>query len=101
MQLNSLSLALGVGGQSSGSPALSADITGVCATWNAGYSTGEGCLDDVPTLNELGIADARVIAVREDGGWYVSPLQTAGYLAAVMASRYSDVASSGNLDKLG
>ncbi|WP_166785425.1 hypothetical protein [Cryobacterium cryoconiti] len=72
----------------------SIEIAGVCGTISAASSSSQtGCLDEIPGLDELGVADMRVIAVREGDGWFVSPLETlfdATAIAVDNAARLSD-----------
>ena len=79
---------------------LSLDLEGVCADWQTDYNSGDGCLDDVDALDELGIADARLVVVQENGSWFVSALQTGGYISSIMATKFAELARDGDLDKL-
>ncbi len=79
---------------------ISLDFEGVCADWQTDYNSGDGCLDDLNYLDELGIGDARLVVVQENGSWFVSPLQTGGYISSIMANRFAELARDGDLDKL-
>lgn len=79
---------------------ISIDFEGVCADWQTDYNSGDGCLDDLDALDELGIADARIVIVQENGTWFVSALQTGGYISSIMASKFAELARDGDLDKL-
>ena len=98
VDIDSLSVTVGDSEQST-------EITfeGVCAEWErSGYysDSSEGCLDDQNVLDELGIGDARIVVVQENGSWFVSSLQTGGYISSIMAARFAELARDGDLDKL-
>ncbi len=77
------------------------NFDGVCAEWNQdGYNENGACLDDLNYLDELGIGDARLVVVQENGSWFVSPLQTGGYISSIMAAKFAELARDGDLDKL-
>lgn len=85
-----------------GYDAATIEVEGVCAEWDRkGYSSGDGCLDDVKALDLLGVEDIRLVAVNENGRWFVSPLQTMGFISSIFAKKYAELAADGDLDKLG
>jgi hypothetical protein len=68
--------------------------------WERQGGTSTGCLDDLPVAEELGLERLAVIAVEEQGGWYVSPIATYADAAAIVAERLQQLARDGELEDL-
>jgi hypothetical protein len=64
------------------------------------YHGGEQCIDDVPALELLGLDEALPIAIKENGGWFVSPTATLGNAMAIMTTNLSQLIEDDELDKL-
>lgn len=62
--------------------------------------SGEQCIDDVPALKLLGLDEALPIAIKEDGGWFVSPTATAGNALAIVSKNLAQLIEDDELDKL-
>lgn len=63
-------------------------------------TSGDGCLEDQPGVGSLGLEDAAVIAVKENGGWLVSPTSTLADVTAIMTERALEYYEDGRLDEL-
>lgn len=74
-------------------------IEGLCFTPDDGYSDTM-CLDDIPVLSKLGIADINLIAVEENGGWLVAPLGTIGDATSIIAKNFVEYYNDGRMDEL-
>ncbi len=74
-------------------------IEGLCFTSEGGYGD-KMCLDDVPVLSKLGVADIDLIAVQEQGGWLVAPLGTLGDATSIIAKNFVEYYNDGKLDEL-
>ncbi len=74
-------------------------IEGLCFTPADGYSE-KMCLDDIPVLEKLGIADVDLIAVEENGGWLVAPLGTLGDATSIIAKNFVVYYNEGRMDEL-
>lgn len=61
---------------------------------------GQSCIDDIPALKTLGLDEALPIAIKEDGGWFVSPTATVGNALAIVTARLSELIEDDELDKL-
>ncbi|SDD10060.1 hypothetical protein SAMN05216410_2827 [Sanguibacter gelidistatuariae] len=57
----------------------------------------KGCLDDIPALKELGIGDLSLIAVEENGSWYVSYAGTMGDSAGILVANAVRLFDEGKL----
>lgn len=63
-------------------------FTGSCITFAGGPVTEtEICFDETPLIKEFGLQDLALIAVQEDGSWFISPTSTFVDAATVLASR--------------
>ena len=60
----------------------------------------EMCIDDVPPLKLLGLDEALPIAIKENGGWFVSPTATLGNAMAIMTTNLAELIENDELDKL-
>ncbi|SEM88447.1 hypothetical protein [Cryobacterium luteum] len=76
------------------------EFSGVCVTTDSGYSSFDGCLDDVPAMKELGAGSWRVLAVQEQGGWFVSPLRTIADVTGIAVEKLVKLSQDGELDRL-
>ena len=94
------------------------DISEVCAEWSDEYldssysswwdeytywtdqRTGSACLDDPAWTDRLGAGDVDLIAVREGGGWLVSPIATIADAASIAVDSFIPYYESGALDEL-
>lgn len=74
-------------------------IEGLCFTAEGGYGE-KMCLDDIPVLEKLGIADIDLIAVEEQGGWLVAPLGTIGDATSIIAKNFVEYYNDGRMDEL-
>lgn len=73
-------------------------LTGSCITFAGGPVTEtEICLDEAPLIKEFGLQDLALIAVQEDGSWFVSPTSTLVDTASVLASRSLALYQAGHL----
>lgn len=63
-------------------------------------TSGDGCLEDQTGIGSLGLEDAAVIAVKENGGWLVSPTATIADATALMTDRILEYYEDGRLDEL-
>lgn len=62
-----------------------------------------GCLDDVipkKIYTELGLDEAALIAVKEGGGWFVSPVATVADIVAIVSARTAELSQEGKLEDL-
>ncbi|MBD3752726.1 MAG: hypothetical protein IE935_09935, partial [Micrococcales bacterium] len=62
--------------------------------------TGSACLDDPAWTDRLGAGDVDLIAVREGGGWLVSPIATIADAASIAVDNFIPYYESGALDEL-
>jgi hypothetical protein len=76
------------------------EISGVCATVVSEYSDDEGCLTDIPQAEKLGLDEARIVAVKEDGDWFVSPLSTLSDIGAIVSEHVVELSNAGELEDL-
>lgn len=74
-------------------------IEGLCFT-GAHDHDDTMCLDDIPVLSKLGIADVDLIAVQENGGWVVAPLGTVGDATSILAKNFVEYYNEGRMDEL-
>lgn len=62
-----------------------------------------GCLDDLiprKIYRELGLDQMRIIAVKEGGGWFVSPVATIADINAIVSTRMIELSNEGRLEEL-
>src|SRR5690606_2382964 len=60
----------------------------------------ESCIDDIPALEPLGLDEALPIAIKGDGGWFVSPTATVGNALAIATKKIAELIEDDELDKL-
>lgn len=70
------------------------------SNWKVKTSDGSGCLDDIPALKKLGADQVAIIAVKENGGWLVSPTATVGDAAGIATDNFLGYYENGTLDEL-
>ena len=92
LMLDSLTISGDVDGQS-GSIAIDAE----CFEADVDGEQVKGCLEDIPALVELGIGDLSLVAVEEDGSWYISGLGTAGDASGILTSNVLRLYEEGKL----
>lgn len=92
LRLDSLTVSGEIDGQS-GSMAIDAE----CFEADVDGEQIKGCLEDVPALGELGIGELSLIAVEEDGSWYISGLGTAGDASGILTSNVLRLYDEGKL----
>lgn len=90
--LDSLTIAGDIDGEAG-----SIEIDSQCFTGGAAGEEISGCLDDIPALVELGIGDLSLVAVEEDGSWYISGLGTLGDGSGVITSNVLRLYDEGKL----
>lgn len=61
-------------------------------------STSSGCLDDSRIAKDLGLDGVDLIALGEDGGWFVSPLGTLADAMSIVTDRVVELAEDGRLE---
>jgi len=76
-----------------------------CVDWRREGSTYtdtfDGCLDDLPIdLDELGLDEPSLVAVREGGGWQISILDTLGEWSATAVDNLIRLSKDDDLDRL-
>lgn len=94
------------------------EVNGTCADWTDQFETssysswydeftyyvdeqrGSVCLDDNVWLDNLGAADVAVVAVRENGGWLVSPTATLADAAAIAIDHFLSYNESDSLAEI-
>lgn len=76
------------------------EISGVCATVVSEYSDDGGCLTDIPQAKKLGLDEAKIVAVKEDGNWFVSPLTTISDIGAIVSEHVVELSNAGELEDL-
>ncbi len=59
-----------------------------------------GCFSDSRVLSRLGFSDFSLIAVKEDGGWLISPFATMGDAASIVSDRMLSYYESNRLSDL-
>lgn len=69
-----------------------------CIEAEADGETVEGCVDQVPLLEELGVTDLSLVAVEEDGSWYMSGAATWGDSSGLILSNVLRLKDEGKLD---
>jgi hypothetical protein len=92
LELDSLTIAGDIDGESG-----SIELDSECFSADANGETIKGCLEDIPALVELGIGDLSLIAVEEDGSWYISGLGTAGDASGILTSNLLRLYDEGKL----
>ena len=73
------------------------EIDGECLSADVDGQAVNACLDDVPALKELGLGDLSLIAVEEDGSWYISYAGTAGDASGVVLANLMRLYDAGKL----
>lgn len=76
------------------------EFNGVCITTDSGYSSFDGCLDDLPVMKELGASSWRVLTVQEQSGWFVSPMRTVADITGITVEKLVKLSQDGELDRL-
>ncbi len=78
----------------------SVSYDGNCLTSAADDGSGSGrqCLSDIPLLGELGLGHPALVAVHEDGGWYVSPVGTLADWMRTLSDSTARLKAEGKLD---
>ena len=76
------------------------EVDGECFTADVEGQLIKGCLDDIPALKELGIGDLSLIAVEEDGSWYITYAGTAGDGSGILLSNVLRLYDEGKLTDL-
>lgn len=92
LTLDTLSISGDIDGESG-----SISIDGECFEAGAAGEQIKGCLDDVPALGELGVDELALVAVEEDGSWYISGLGTAGDASGILTSNVLRLYDEGKL----
>ena len=92
LQLDTFSFAGDVDGVSG-----SLTIDGECLSADVEGQLVNACLDDVPALKELGLGDLSLIAVEEDGSWYISYAGTAGDSSGILLANLLRLHDEGKL----
>ncbi|MEP7763640.1 hypothetical protein [Sanguibacter sp. 25GB23B1] len=90
--LDSLTIAGEIDGESG-----SIELDAECFSADVEGEQIKGCLEDIPALVELGIGDLSLIAVEEDGSWYISGLGTAGDASGILTSNLLRLYDEGKL----
>ncbi|MHA3685231.1 variant leucine-rich repeat-containing protein [Leucobacter sp. HY1908] len=65
--------------------------------WELRDSVDSGCLSDIPLASEFGFDEIAVIAVKEGGGWFVSPLATYADALSIVTERVAQLSEDGRL----
>lgn len=73
------------------------EIAGDCVTADVEGQAVNACLDDVPALKELGLGDLSLIAVEEEGSWYISYAGTVGDSSGVVLGNVLRLYDEGKL----
>ena len=73
------------------------EIDGECLSADVDGQQVNGCLDDIPALKELGLGDLSLIAIEEDGGWYISYAGTAGDASGILLNNLMSLYQEGKL----
>lgn len=63
-------------------------------------SDDRGCLDDLPFVRELRLDESRLVLVRENGSWLLSPVATLGEIGARAADAIATLAREDRLEDL-
>jgi hypothetical protein len=65
-----------------------------------GSTNWHGCFADVPALSRLGFTKLTLVAVKEGGGWVVSPFATMSNGISIVTDNFLDYYNSGTLKQL-
>ena len=68
--------------------------------WKVEESNESVCLTDIPLAQELGLNELSIIAVKEGGGWFISPIATVADAASIVSTRVAELSESGELSEL-
>ncbi len=68
--------------------------------YNDGVYSGSGCFSDWPLSDRLVLDDARIVFIKEQGGWVLSPLHSAGLAAERAAIAVTQLVERGRLSEL-
>lgn len=68
--------------------------------WQVQNTSGQYCLTDYRPLEKLGAADLTIQAVKENGGWLVSPIATIANAVSIVTDHYMKLQDSGQLADL-
>jgi hypothetical protein len=68
--------------------------------WQVRADSGGGCLSDNSTLRKLGVQDMSIQAVKENGGWLVSPIATVGDAFGIATANYLKYQDEGRVGDL-
>lgn len=77
--------------------AASVELDAECFSADVDGEQIKGCLDDIPALKELGIGDLSLIAIEEDGSWYISYAATTGDASGVLVANALRLFDEGKL----
>lgn len=77
--------------------ASSLELDGECVSADVDGQAINACLDDIPALKELGLGDLSLIAVEEDGSWYISYAGTVGDASGVVLANVMRLYEEGKL----
>lgn len=69
-----------------------------CFQAEADGESVEGCADQIPLLEELGVTELSLVAVEEDGSWYLSNAATWGDSSGIILSNVLRLKDEGKLD---
>lgn len=75
----------------------SIEIDGECLSADLNGQLINGCLDDIPALKELGLGDLSLIAIEEDGSWYITYAGTLGDASGVLLNNVMSLYDEGKL----
>lgn len=77
-------------------------LTGVCAEISTEYSDEEYCLTDneFDPMSKLGVEEWHLTAVKQDGGWFLSPVATVSDISAIVSAKIAEYSKDGSLEKL-
>lgn len=73
------------------------ELDGECVSADVDGQAINACLDDIPALKELGLGDLSLIAVEEDGSWYISYAGTVGDASGVVLANVMRLYEEGKL----
>ncbi|MBI9114356.1 variant leucine-rich repeat-containing protein [Sanguibacter suaedae] len=73
------------------------ELSSECFSGDMDGEVVEGCIDEIPALEELGVGDLALIAVEEDGAWYISGVGTAGDSTGLLGANVLRLYEEGKL----
>lgn len=88
---------LTISGEEDGSP-FSVTLDATCFSATSAGEEVEGCLDQIPLLGELGVDDFAMVAVQEDGAWYISGSATLADSTGLVVSNVNRLMDEGKFD---